>query len=106
MPALYTVQYYLNDMGSEDLAVVWLKGRRPFFLKMTSSPPLKHEQITFDNQVHSGRIKVNLENDVNVDECREWKVTGARTFARAEVLEVCHLLFLDTFIYLIIISVA
>ncbi|XP_056270653.1 mucolipin-3 isoform X3 [Pseudoliparis swirei] len=36
-----------------------------------------HVIITFDNQVHSGRIKVNLENDVNVNECREWKVTGA-----------------------------
>ncbi|XP_016886783.1 mucolipin-3 isoform X2 [Cynoglossus semilaevis] len=32
--------------------------------------------ITFDNQVHSGRIKINLENDVDINECRDWKVTG------------------------------
>ncbi|KAM7388181.1 hypothetical protein PAMP_024375 [Pampus punctatissimus] len=33
--------------------------------------------ITFNNQVHSGRIKVDLENDVEINECRDWKVTGA-----------------------------
>ncbi|XP_026179235.1 mucolipin-3 isoform X2 [Mastacembelus armatus] len=35
------------------------------------------QTITFNNQAHSGRIKVNLENDVDINECREWKVTGA-----------------------------
>ncbi|XP_044056944.1 mucolipin-3 isoform X6 [Siniperca chuatsi] len=33
--------------------------------------------ITFNNQAHSGRIKVDLENDVDINECRDWKVTGA-----------------------------
>uniref|UniRef100_A0A668AJI3 Mucolipin TRP cation channel 3 n=1 Tax=Myripristis murdjan TaxID=586833 RepID=A0A668AJI3_9TELE len=33
--------------------------------------------ITFNNEVHSGRIKVDLENDVEINECRDWKVTGA-----------------------------
>ncbi|XP_044216921.1 mucolipin-3 isoform X1 [Thunnus albacares] len=33
--------------------------------------------ITFNNQAHSGRIKVDLENDVEINECRDWKVTGA-----------------------------
>uniref|UniRef100_A0A8C2XRH1 Mucolipin TRP cation channel 3 n=1 Tax=Cyclopterus lumpus TaxID=8103 RepID=A0A8C2XRH1_CYCLU len=33
--------------------------------------------ITFDNQVHSGRIKVDLESDVEINECRDLKVTGA-----------------------------
>ncbi|XP_010900410.2 mucolipin-3 isoform X2 [Esox lucius] len=33
--------------------------------------------ITFNNQAHSGRIKVDLDNDVDINECRDWKVTGA-----------------------------
>ncbi|XP_047443645.1 mucolipin-3 [Mugil cephalus] len=33
--------------------------------------------ITFNNQVHSGRIKIDLENDVNINECRDWNVAGA-----------------------------
>ncbi|XP_029110645.1 mucolipin-3-like [Scleropages formosus] len=32
--------------------------------------------ITFDNTAHSGRIKINLENDVDINECRDWNVTG------------------------------
>lgn len=41
---------------------------------------LSCSQITFDNQVHSGRIKINLENDVDINECRDWKVTGVSKF--------------------------
>ncbi|KAM4629212.1 mucolipin-3 [Polymixia lowei] len=33
--------------------------------------------IIFNNQAHSGRIKVDLDNDVEINECRDWKVTGA-----------------------------
>ncbi|XP_066528913.1 mucolipin-3 isoform X2 [Hoplias malabaricus] len=33
--------------------------------------------IKFDNRAHSGRIKVDLDNDVDINECRDWKVTGA-----------------------------
>nr|XP_061790433.1 mucolipin-3-like [Nerophis lumbriciformis] len=33
--------------------------------------------ITFNNGAHSGRIKVDLENDVEINECKDWKVTGA-----------------------------
>lgn len=33
-------------------------------------------QITFDNKAHSGRIKVNLDHDVEIKECRDWNVTG------------------------------
>uniref|UniRef100_A0A4W4DZW0 Mucolipin TRP cation channel 3 n=1 Tax=Electrophorus electricus TaxID=8005 RepID=A0A4W4DZW0_ELEEL len=32
--------------------------------------------ITFDNRAHSGRIRVDLDNDVDINECRDWKVTG------------------------------
>ncbi|XP_017276029.1 mucolipin-3 [Kryptolebias marmoratus] len=33
--------------------------------------------ITFNNHAHSGRIKVDLDADVNINECNEWKVNGA-----------------------------
>lgn len=33
-------------------------------------------QIMFDNRAHSGKIKVNVENDVRIYECRDWNVEG------------------------------
>ncbi|XP_027883753.1 mucolipin-3 isoform X2 [Xiphophorus couchianus] len=33
--------------------------------------------ITFNNQAHSGRMKVDLEMDVEINECKDWKVIGA-----------------------------
>ncbi|XP_069560868.1 mucolipin-3 [Brachyistius frenatus] len=58
-----------------------------FVLKAINLQTVRHRElpdcydfavtITFNNQVHSGRIKVNLENDVEINECREWKVSGA-----------------------------
>uniref|UniRef100_A0A3Q3VLN2 Uncharacterized protein n=1 Tax=Mola mola TaxID=94237 RepID=A0A3Q3VLN2_MOLML len=33
--------------------------------------------ITYNNEAHSGRIKIDLDQDVNINECRDWKVTGA-----------------------------
>ncbi|XP_040263859.1 mucolipin-3 isoform X1 [Bufo bufo] len=33
--------------------------------------------ITFDNKGHSGRIKVYLDNDVGIEECRDWHVSGS-----------------------------
>lgn len=35
------------------------------------------EQITFKNDAHSGRIKIEMEHDVNINECRDWKVIGS-----------------------------
>uniref|UniRef100_UPI00398F3385 mucolipin-3 isoform X1 n=2 Tax=Pristiophorus japonicus TaxID=55135 RepID=UPI00398F3385 len=32
--------------------------------------------ITFDNKAHSGRILINLDNDVSIRECKGWHVTG------------------------------
>ncbi|XP_067845914.1 mucolipin-3-like isoform X2 [Heptranchias perlo] len=32
--------------------------------------------ITFDNKAHSGRIQINLDNDVSIRECKGWHVTG------------------------------
>ncbi len=33
-------------------------------------------QIMFDNRAHSGKIKVDVENDVRIYECRDWNVEG------------------------------
>ncbi|XP_072366416.1 mucolipin-3 isoform X1 [Scyliorhinus torazame] len=32
--------------------------------------------ITFDNKAHSGKIPINLDNDVSIRECKGWHVTG------------------------------
>uniref|UniRef100_A0AAY4DBH6 Polycystin cation channel PKD1/PKD2 domain-containing protein n=1 Tax=Denticeps clupeoides TaxID=299321 RepID=A0AAY4DBH6_9TELE len=34
-------------------------------------------KITFDNRAHSGRIRIYLDNDVEINECKDWRVTGA-----------------------------
>ncbi|XP_074232213.1 mucolipin-3 isoform X3 [Camelus bactrianus] len=33
--------------------------------------------ITFDNKAHSGRIKISLDNDISIRECRDWHVSGS-----------------------------
>lgn len=33
--------------------------------------------ITFDNKAHSGRIRISLDNDVGIQECRDWHVAGS-----------------------------
>ncbi|XP_068095223.1 mucolipin-3-like [Hyperolius riggenbachi] len=33
--------------------------------------------ITFDNKAHSGQIKITLDNDVGIQECREWHISGS-----------------------------
>ncbi|XP_061539504.1 mucolipin-3 [Phycodurus eques] len=58
-----------------------------FILKAINLQTVRHRElpdcydfnilITFNNEVHSGRIKVDLENEVEINECRDWKVTGA-----------------------------
>ncbi|XP_076600472.1 mucolipin-3 [Chaetodon auriga] len=35
-----------------------------------------HIMIVFDNRAHSGKIKVDVENDVRINECRDWNVEG------------------------------
>ncbi|XP_062260126.1 mucolipin-3 [Platichthys flesus] len=35
-----------------------------------------HIMIMFDNHAHSGKIMVDVENDVRIYECRDWKVEG------------------------------
>ncbi|KAI3368171.1 hypothetical protein L3Q82_007897 [Scortum barcoo] len=58
-----------------------------FVLKAINLQTVRHRElpdcydftvmITFDNAAHSGRITVDLETDVDINECRDWKVTGA-----------------------------
>ncbi|XP_077462995.1 mucolipin-3 [Stigmatopora argus] len=58
-----------------------------FILKAINLQTVRHRElpdcydfntlITFNNEAHSGRIKVDLENDVEINECKDWKVTGA-----------------------------
>ncbi|KAJ3599277.1 hypothetical protein NHX12_033240 [Muraenolepis orangiensis] len=58
-----------------------------FVLKAINLETVRHRElpdcydfnilILFNNQAHSGRIKVDLDTDVEVNECRDWRVTGA-----------------------------
>ncbi|XP_072199464.1 mucolipin-3-like [Excalfactoria chinensis] len=34
-------------------------------------------QIVFDNKAHSGRIKISLDNDIEIRECKDWHVSGS-----------------------------
>ncbi|XP_014342643.1 mucolipin-3 isoform X1 [Latimeria chalumnae] len=64
-----------------------LKVQIEFRLKAINLQTVRHHElpdcydftvmITFDNKAHSGRIKINLENDVGIRECREWHVSGS-----------------------------
>ncbi|OBS80287.1 hypothetical protein A6R68_21508, partial [Neotoma lepida] len=42
-----------------------------------SSSPLFIFYITFDNKAHSGRIKISLDNDISIKECKDWHVSGS-----------------------------
>ncbi|XP_032381517.1 mucolipin-3 isoform X2 [Etheostoma spectabile] len=58
-----------------------------FVLKAINLQTVRHRElpdcydftiiITFNNQEHSGMIKVDLENDVDIKECKDWNVIGA-----------------------------
>ena len=37
-------------------------------------------QIMFDNHAQSGKIMVDVENDVRIYECRDWNVEGTCEF--------------------------
>ncbi|XP_066181243.1 mucolipin-3 isoform X2 [Sylvia atricapilla] len=34
-------------------------------------------RILFDNKAHSGRIKISLDNDIAIRECKDWHVSGS-----------------------------
>ncbi|XP_066548065.1 mucolipin-3 isoform X2 [Amia ocellicauda] len=50
--------------------------------------------ITFNNKAHSGKIKITLQNDVDINECRDWNVAGASP------RNIHYLLLFDSFIIL------
>ncbi|KAJ8376400.1 hypothetical protein SKAU_G00069800 [Synaphobranchus kaupii] len=50
--------------------------------------------ITFNNRVHSGRIQINLDNEVDIKECKDWSVTGA------SARNIYYILFFDSLIIL------
>ncbi|XP_069088376.1 mucolipin-3 isoform X1 [Pleurodeles waltl] len=34
-------------------------------------------RITFDNKAHSGKIKITLDNEIEIRECNEWHISGS-----------------------------
>uniref|UniRef100_A0A3Q1ED71 Mucolipin TRP cation channel 3 n=1 Tax=Acanthochromis polyacanthus TaxID=80966 RepID=A0A3Q1ED71_9TELE len=78
----YPMSVHAPALSSRMLSV-----RLTFVLKAINLQTVRHRElpdcydftviITFDNQAHSGRIKIDLENDVDINECRDWKVSGA-----------------------------
>ncbi|MBZ3891692.1 Mucolipin-2 [Sciurus carolinensis] len=58
-----------------------------FKLKAINLQTVRHQElpdcydftltITFDNKAHSGRIKISLDNDISIQECKDWHVSGS-----------------------------
>ncbi|XP_041511054.1 mucolipin-3 isoform X2 [Microtus oregoni] len=58
-----------------------------FKLKAINLQTVRHQElpdcydftltITFDNRAHSGRIKISLDNDISIRECKDWHVSGS-----------------------------
>nr|XP_020039653.1 mucolipin-3 isoform X2 [Castor canadensis] len=58
-----------------------------FKLKAINLQTVRHQElpdcydftltITFDNKAHSGRIKISLDNDISIKECKDWHVSGS-----------------------------
>uniref|UniRef100_A0A8I5NZN1 Mucolipin TRP cation channel 3 n=2 Tax=Papio anubis TaxID=9555 RepID=A0A8I5NZN1_PAPAN len=58
-----------------------------FKLKAINLQTVRHQElpdcydftltITFDNKAHSGRIKISLDNDISIRECKDWHVSGS-----------------------------
>lgn len=44
------------------------------------TPTFLFLQIVFDNRAHSGKIKVDVENDVRINDCQDWNVEGTCKF--------------------------
>ncbi|XP_069497801.1 mucolipin-3 [Ambystoma mexicanum] len=58
-----------------------------FKLKAINLQTVRHQElpdcydftltITFDNKAHSGRIKISLDNDIDIRECNDWHISGS-----------------------------
>lgn len=51
-----------------------------------------HVAITFNNKAHSGRVKISLDNEVAINECKDWDI------ARSVQKNAPYLLMFDAFI--------
>ncbi|KAK5919715.1 hypothetical protein CgunFtcFv8_023586 [Champsocephalus gunnari] len=58
--------------------------------------------IKFDNRAHSGKIKVDVENDVSIYECRDWNVEGTSGKNDYLLLSVDSVVILACFLSLIL----
>ncbi|XP_040263857.1 mucolipin-2 isoform X1 [Bufo bufo] len=38
---------------------------------------LFHNKITFNNQVHSGKVKIFFDSDATIQDCRDWHISGS-----------------------------
>ncbi|XP_075038110.1 mucolipin-2 isoform X2 [Mixophyes fleayi] len=38
---------------------------------------LFHNRITFDNQAHSGKIKIFFDSDATIQDCKDWHISGS-----------------------------
>ncbi|XP_077306460.1 mucolipin-2 isoform X3 [Lithobates pipiens] len=36
-----------------------------------------HNKITFDNQAHSGKVKIFFDSDATIQECKDWHISGS-----------------------------
>ncbi|RMC08526.1 hypothetical protein DUI87_14772 [Hirundo rustica rustica] len=75
--------FLINSLKTLQLVAVQLM----FNLKAINLQTVRHHElpdcydftlrIVFDNKAHSGRIKISLDNDIAIRECKDWHVSGS-----------------------------
>ncbi|KAL2089546.1 hypothetical protein ACEWY4_014234 [Coilia grayii] len=104
------VPFWNNNNNNNHLANLTLDFKRllavniNFTLKAINLQTVQHHElpdcydfdimITFNNRAHSGRIKVDLDHNVEIKECKDWNVKGASP------RNLVFILFFDTIIIL------
>uniref|UniRef100_A0A3Q2CXK3 Mucolipin TRP cation channel 3 n=1 Tax=Cyprinodon variegatus TaxID=28743 RepID=A0A3Q2CXK3_CYPVA len=76
---IYILGIYLPVLSSRLISVTFtfvVKAINLQTVRYRELPDCYDFTITFNNQAHSGRMKVDLETDVDINECKDWKVTG------------------------------
>ncbi|KAG7487757.1 hypothetical protein MATL_G00026790 [Megalops atlanticus] len=107
---IYPLQTLTNATLEENVLNFTLDFKRllsvniDFTLKAINLQTIRHHElpdcydftvmITFNNRAHSGRVKINLENDIEINECKDWNVTGA------SAKNIYYTLFFDSVIIL------
>ncbi|KAM4641575.1 mucolipin-3 [Discoglossus pictus] len=101
-----TLQENIANMTMDFYRLVTIEIK--FMLKAINLQTIRHHElpdcydftvtIIFDNQAHSGRIKISLDTDVEIQECRDWHVSGS-------IQKNTHyMMFFDAFIILTCLS--